>query len=372
MPNLVTHYITGKLVQEKLSINNDDFLFGSILPDYIDNSHFRKAGKMFQIPDIKEFILNNKIPNKDIFLGYLTHLLLDTYFLEEFVPNNIYSKINQNENIFTKDKIYKEYTIISPYLLNKYNINIDEIEKCTSNYKNNIKLEKLLETITDIKECKDNISTLTYLNTKDFCSFIDETSTKIAKDIITIQKQMIRQNIKQLRDNMSKEEIDNHSSIITTKLIDTLNTTKQSYLIYNSFGSEVKTNELIEYLLNKGNKIYLPKIQGENMYPVEYNNNTELKKNNFGILEPSGPFTKINNFTCIMPLIAIDTQGNRIGYGKGYYDKFLKNKKCLKIGICYDYQIINTTPKDEYDIPLDMIITEKRIINLIPSKKNKK
>jgi len=100
------------------------------------------------------------------------------------------------------------------------------------------------------------------------------------------------------------------------------------------------------------------------MYAISYTTNSTLETNFFGIDEPAGDVCDINDFICIIPLLAIDEKGNRIGFGKGYYDKFLEDKKCIKIGICYDFQIIKGIPCEPHDIPLDLIISEKRTIKL--------
>lgn len=188
MPSLVAHYIVGKLVKEKLAINNEDFLFGCLLPDYIKESHFKTQGKMFLIPDIDSFIKNNNIKDKNIFFGYLTHLLLDKYFLEYFIPNSVYSKIDSSINIFTADKIYNEYTIISPYLLKKYNINLEELEECVSSYKDKINIQKFDKTIQEIQHCNQDIANLKYLNEDSFSTFLELASTQIEKDILSMQK----------------------------------------------------------------------------------------------------------------------------------------------------------------------------------------
>ena len=70
---------------------------------------------------------------------------------------------------------------------------------------------------------------------------------------------------------------------------------------------------------------------------------------------------------CFVPGIAFDKSGNRIGFGKGYYDRFLKDKpQITKIGICYDFQLLKKVqiPFDEFDIKMDIIVTEKEVIRL--------
>lgn len=180
MPNLIAHYACGKLVQKKLNNTSKDFLTGCVLPDYIENSHFRIQGKNFLIPDIERFLEETNISNNDLMQGYLTHLLLDKYFLEEYVLENIYDKIDENDNIFEKDKIYLDYTIISPELLEHFDISLEELKDILPNNNPNINIDKYKETIKEIITNKETKTK--YLNPNSFISFIEETSERIVKN----------------------------------------------------------------------------------------------------------------------------------------------------------------------------------------------
>ena len=176
-----------------------------------------------------------------------------------------------------------------------------------------------------------------------------------------MNKNSIRKEIKNIRNNMNEDEVKNKSLIIQNKVINLIKEFKDiNYFVYKDFKNEVETSLIINYLLDNNKNVYLPKIINNEMFAVKYSKDTKLEKGTFGIYEPIGETTNINNFVCITPLVAIDLKGNRIGQGKGYYDKFLKDKKCKKIGICYDFQIVENITKDSYDIPLDIIISEKR------------
>ena len=89
---------------------------------------------------------------------------------------------------------------------------------------------------------------------------------------------------------------------------------------------------------------------------------TEYKKSSLGVLEPISYTVLENPSVIIIPLVACDVNKNRIGMGKGYYDRYLKGKNCLKIGICYDFQVVEGIIPNETDVPLDIIITEKRTL----------
>ena len=197
-----------------------------------------------------------------------------------------------------------------------------------------------------------------------FNNFIESIVDTLVNDIITVQKKGIRRKMKLIRNNMLIDDVNYCSSVISDSLFNILDDTHDKYFIYSDFNNEVKTNDIIMNLLNKNKKVYLPKIVEEDMNAINYTKDSLLNKNEYGIYEPVGEHINIDDFVCVMPLLAIDVKGNRIGFGKGYYDKFLKGKNCLKIGICYDYQILDTIPNNEHDIGIDIIISEKRVIDL--------
>lgn len=181
-----------------------------------------------------------------------------------------------------------------------------------------------------------------------------------------MNKTDIRNNIKSKREALANNEVIELSNKIIKKTISLLEKYSiDTYFIYNSFKNEVNTQNLIQYLLKNNKNVYLPKVINDDMFAVKYDIVTKLETGSFGILQPAGDPITIDNFICILPLIAVDKHGNRIGFGKGYYDKFLKNKTCIKIGLCYDFQIIDELIDiREEDVPLDIIISEKQIIEI--------
>lgn len=134
----------------------------------------------------------------------------------------------------------------------------------------------------------------------------------------------------------------------------------ESYFIYNSFRSEVSTAAIIDGLVKAGKRVYCPKVVGRDMLCVPYG---EMKKGAYGIYEPTGkPYNgKID--VCVAPLLAVDGQGFRLGYGGGYYDRFFAANEIIKVGIGYGFQQTSVDFRDKYDIPLDCFICERGIIN---------
>ena len=136
--------------------------------------------------------------------------------------------------------------------------------------------------------------------------------------------------------------------------------------IYLSKGSEVSTHEFVRKMLSeRKKKVIVPVTDAQKkcMTLSVLNNINDLQKGTFNILEPK----KIHATTpeevdlFIIPGVAFDVQGYRIGYGGGYYDRLLSKVNKPKIGIAYSIQIVQNIPKNETDIPVDKIITEDKI-----------
>ncbi|MBT3465202.1 5-formyltetrahydrofolate cyclo-ligase, partial [archaeon] len=139
-----------------------------------------------------------------------------------------------------------------------------------------------------------------------------------------------------------------------------------SILFYVSFGNEVDTHELIKKAILDGKKVYVPKMNGEDIEVHLLKDFSTLKENKLGILEPNGSeaiksIDEIN--IIIIPGVAFDKKGNRIGFGKSNYDRFLKNIEVKKIGLAYDFQVVENIEIEEHDIPIDILITESKLYN---------
>lgn len=132
-----------------------------------------------------------------------------------------------------------------------------------------------------------------------------------------------------------------------------------SFLIYNSFSTEADTSRIIAGLLADGKRVYLPRVEGENIVAVPYG---ATRKGAFGIEEPVGQAFFGDIEVTVAPLLAVNGRGYRIGYGKGFYDRYFKVAKTLKVGLGYAFQMENFT-EDEWDEPLDKFVCEKGIYN---------
>lgn len=139
----------------------------------------------------------------------------------------------------------------------------------------------------------------------------------------------------------------------------------KTIMLYMPLGNEVSTLKIIDTAQKMGKNVLVP-VTDRKTYeitPYKIEKNTEFEKGVFSLTEPKEKvafYDKID--VVIVPGVAFDRYGGRIGFGKGCYDKFLKSTKALKIGFCYDFQLVYKIETDITDINMDYIITEKEFI----------
>ena len=171
-----------------------------------------------------------------------------------------------------------------------------------------------------------------------------------------MNKNELRKIYKYIRNNIKDRNIQNE--IIFNKVISLEKVKKaDTILIYVSFNNEVDTLNIIKYFLGK-KKVAVPKVNGNEMNFYYIDSFNDLSKGSFNILEPitTNKVTNFDNSICIVPGLCFDKENYRLGYGKGYYDKFLSNKNIYTIGLSYKETIIKKLPIDKYDIKLNKVI----------------
>lgn len=186
------------------------------------------------------------------------------------------------------------------------------------------------------------------------------------------KKKKLRKEFLARRNSLSGEEINLFSHEITVNLQrhDSINNAPKVHC-YMSFASEVRTQEIVSWLLAIGKQVYVPIVKGDILLHAEIKNTTEYRTDAFGIPTPMEIQTLVTEqiqFSAqdciIIPMVCFDIKGNRLGYGKGYYDKFLSETKGKKVGIAFECQYYEHLPVENFDYPMDMIITEKRIMEV--------
>ena len=131
-------------------------------------------------------------------------------------------------------------------------------------------------------------------------------------------------------------------------------------LLYSALPDEVPTQALMDELVKQGKTVLLPRVINEtDMELRRYTGPQDLQEGAYGIMEPTGElFTDYDAIgAAIIPGMAFDTNGHRLGRGKGYYDRFLSHVPYIyKIGLCFSWQIVDCVPSDEHDIMMDKVI----------------
>ena len=133
--------------------------------------------------------------------------------------------------------------------------------------------------------------------------------------------------------------------------------------VYYPIGSEVLTQDIIQELLSNGKDVFLPKVIGKKMEFRKISNFSSLEKGSFDIMEPKDDCQTDNSLDVVLvPTVGISPVGVRLGYGHGFYDKFLAEHKVTTISLTLEKQIVKNIPKSEHDIIINWIITEDRIL----------
>lgn len=156
------------------------------------------------------------------------------------------------------------------------------------------------------------------------------------------------------------------SSLITEKLLSLPEYQKaENILCYASYKSEVETDKLCEQIIADGKKLYLPRcdIETKSLIPVRILDVTRLEKGAYGIPEPKGEgvAAEIIDFV-IVPMVAFDRRKMRLGYGGGYYDRFLPKTNADRCAIAFSVQEMPKLVTEPTDLPMDMIVTEREVI----------
>lgn len=180
------------------------------------------------------------------------------------------------------------------------------------------------------------------------------------------EKNLIRKQMKQLRADMTRTERFEKSMQIFEQLI-TVPEFKRADRIYTyvSMDNEIDTIMLIDYSLSLEKRVFVPRVSGKDMEFYEISDISELNPGYMGIYEPDingrEPDYSRTGFMC-MPGLAFDKSHNRIGYGGGFYDRYLSvENKLYKAALAYEAQLLESIPAQDGDVRPDMIVTEENI-----------
>lgn len=186
--------------------------------------------------------------------------------------------------------------------------------------------------------------------------------------IIVLFKRKLRKEIREKRDSISIKDRKKRSKIIAEKFFDTVfYNYSNNILVYYPFGSEIDTTIIIRQALENNKRIILPKVYSRELKLYYVNKLSEqLERGKYGILEPISSFCRPAEIKdidlAVVPGLGFDKDLNRLGYGKGFFDRLLTliPEEVKKIALCFDVQVVESIPVSEYDIKIDFLITESK------------
>jgi 5-formyltetrahydrofolate cyclo-ligase len=186
-------------------------------------------------------------------------------------------------------------------------------------------------------------------------------------------KQEIRLHIKALKENLTLSDIEAYSQQMARVFLEASEYKKCSRLFcYASFNQEVRTFTIIKKALSDGKRVAVPKVLGDVISFYDINSLEELYPSKLGIPEPEKQpevFPELGKDNVILvPGLAFDKKGNRIGYGKGYYDRYFTEydeANWIKIALAYDFQVMDKVPFEESDRAINRIITQTSVIDIL-------
>ncbi|MBQ7901557.1 MAG: 5-formyltetrahydrofolate cyclo-ligase, partial [Clostridia bacterium] len=169
-----------------------------------------------------------------------------------------------------------------------------------------------------------------------------------------------------------KSDVDNKSRAAAKAFLSSIiYKSCRQLMLYMPIGNETDTSDIKEAAFNDGKKVVFPVTDAKTgeITPCYATGNTQFKQGAFSVYEPCNydiaALTDID--VIVVPGIAFDKCGARVGFGKGCYDRLLKQSCAVKVGLCYDYQICERIDADEFDVNMDYLVTESGMIKCIKS-----
>lgn len=175
-----------------------------------------------------------------------------------------------------------------------------------------------------------------------------------------MNKLQLRRSIREQKRAMTEAQIREKSEQLARLFLETEEYRRaKSIYGYLSYNQEVRTLPILQQALRDGKRVAVPKCYGEEMRFIWLDDLSAVAKNAMGIPEPiaDGPVAQDETALVLMPGVAFDRAGNRIGYGGGYYDKFLAREgNHPTLALCYAFQMVDHLESEEFDIPVDRVL----------------
>ena len=172
--------------------------------------------------------------------------------------------------------------------------------------------------------------------------------------------------MKAIRKGLTAVEIQFSSARIANAVLSLEEITKSSVImLYRALPGEVDLNSLADTLLTQKKIVLLPKVNGDNLEPRIYSGPESLSKGSFNIMEPDGEVFFGHIDAVVVPGLCFDIAGGRLGFGRGFYDRFLNEKAdTFKIGVCFDKLLLDEVPAEPHDKRMDIVLTETKIFRI--------
>ena len=175
-----------------------------------------------------------------------------------------------------------------------------------------------------------------------------------------MNKQELRSAIRCLKRQMTAAEITEKSKSLADQFLATEAYRNAKILYgYMSYNQEVRTLPILEQALRDGKRVAIPKCCGSDMRFIYMDDLSRTEKSSFGIPEPiaDGPVADDRSALVLMPGLAFDLRGHRIGYGGGFYDRFLAAEPDHPtVALCYEFQVLDHLETAEFDVPVDLVL----------------
>lgn len=175
-----------------------------------------------------------------------------------------------------------------------------------------------------------------------------------------MDKKALRQQIREKKRAMTPEKIQEKSRLLAEKFLAS-RAYREAKAVYGylPYNQEVRTVPILEQALRDGKRVAVPKCYGDEMRFLWMEDLSLVEKGYAGIPEPiaDGPVAEDPSALILMPGMAFDREGHRIGYGGGFYDKFLAAEPGHPtLALCYDFQVLDRLETEEFDIPVDEVL----------------
>ena len=175
-----------------------------------------------------------------------------------------------------------------------------------------------------------------------------------------MDKKELRRQISKRKREMTESEIENASRVLAEKFVNSqVYRDAKTIYGYMPYNQEVRTIPMMEQALRDGKRVAVPKVYGDTMKFIYMDDLSQVEEGYYNIPEPiaDGPVAEAPTALVLMPGLAFAEKGNRMGYGGGFYDKFLAQEPDHPtVALCYAFQMVDHIPTEEYDIPVDCVL----------------